>query len=148
VRGEEQHVSLGVDHRPALPALRLLGVWLRKEGLAADGRALALVAKCERISDFSVLASAAAIAQHQEHTSTICDLSGASWEQCTNATQQGHLLPGVSLDILIALLQLMLSLCYRCLAKEMQNGPARQEVLAKYSLPNLKDQRLHQVLQG
>ncbi len=55
------------------------------------------------------------MAQHQEYTSTISDLR-ASWEQCTNAIWQGHLLPGVSSDILIARLQLMLSRRYRCLA--------------------------------
>jgi hypothetical protein len=67
-----------------------------EEGLAADGRALALIAKCERLSDFSVLtASAADMAQHQEYTSTIRDLR-MSWELCTNAIRQGHLLPGVS----------------------------------------------------
>jgi hypothetical protein len=96
-----------------------------EEGLATDGRALALIAKCERVSDFSVLmASAADMAQHQEYTSTICDLS-SSWEQCTNAIlqgQQGHLLPGVSSDILIARLQLMLSRSYRCLAIECRTA--------------------------
>jgi hypothetical protein len=101
-----------------------------EEGLAADGRALALIAKCERLSDFSVLtASAADMAQHQEYTSTTRDLR-TSWDLCTNAIRQGHLLPGVSSDILIARLQLMLSRRYRCLAKEMLHGPARQEVLA------------------
>jgi hypothetical protein len=58
-----------------------------------------------------------------EYTSTTRDL-------CTNAIPQGHLLPGVSSDILIARLQLMLSRRYRCLAKEMLHSPARQEVLA------------------
>jgi hypothetical protein len=56
-----------------------------------------------------------------------------SWDLCTNAIRQGHLLPGVSLDILIARLQLMLSRRYRCLAKETLHSPARQEVLAAKS---------------
>ncbi len=73
-----------------------------EEGLAANGRSLTLIAKCERLSDFSVLtASAADMAQHQEYTSTIRDLR-MSWVLCANAIRQGHLLPGVSSDILIA----------------------------------------------
>ena len=100
------------------------------EGLAADGRALALIAKCERSSDFgAVSATAAETALHQEYKTAVKDLQG-SWDRCTAAIRHDALIPGVSSDILIARIKLMLARRYRCLAKAMLGGPARQEVLA------------------
>ena len=97
---------------------------------AADGRALALIAKCERISDFgAVTASATEMALHQEYSSTIKDLR-SSWDRCTDAIWHDVLMQGVSSDILIARIKLMLSRRCRCLAKAMPGGPFRQEVLA------------------
>ena len=65
------------------------------EGLPADGRALALIAKCERSSDFGAIsASASKKALHQEYLTTIKDLS-SSWERCTDAIRHGTLIPGV-----------------------------------------------------
>jgi hypothetical protein len=100
------------------------------EGLAADGRALALIAKCERSSDFGAIsATAAETALHQEYKTAIKDLQ-SSWDRCTAAIRHDALIPGVSSDTLIARIKLMLARRYRCLAKEMLGGPARQEVLA------------------
>ena len=95
-----------------------------------DSSALALITRCERASDFSaVTASATDQAQHQDYTGTIRYLRN-SWDQCTSAIRNDVLLPGISSDILIARVKLMLSRRYRCLAKSMLGGLARQEVLA------------------
>ena len=55
------------------------------DGLAADGRALATIIKCERISDFNVVSvSSEDMAQRAEYNTAIADLR-TSWEECTNA---------------------------------------------------------------
>ena len=54
----------------------------------------------------------------------------SSWERCTDAIRHDVLIPGVSSTILIARVKLVLARSYRCLAKAMLGGPARQEVLA------------------
>ena len=66
---------------------------------------------------------------HQEYKTAIKDLQ-SSWDRCTAAIRHDALIPGVSSDTLIARIKLMLARRYRCLAKEMLGGPARQEVLA------------------
>ena len=94
---------------------RLLLAFSYEEGLSADGRAIALIAECERASNFSaVTASATDQAQHQDYTGTIRYLRN-SWDQCTSAIRNDVLLPGISSDILIARVKLMLSRRYRCL---------------------------------
>jgi hypothetical protein len=100
------------------------------DGLAADGRALATIIKCERMSDFDVVSgSSEARTQRSEFIQTIADLR-SSWEECCVAIRSDTLIPGISTDIVVSRIHLMLARRYRCLAKDIAPGPARQEILA------------------
>jgi hypothetical protein len=100
------------------------------DGLAADGRALANIIKCERMSDFDVVAgSSEARTQRSEFLQTIADLR-SSWEECCAAIRSDSLIPGISTDVVVSRIHLMLARRYHCLAKDIAPGPARQEILA------------------
>ena len=100
------------------------------DGLAADGRALATIIKCERISDFDVVSvSAEVMSQRSEFNQTITDLRN-SWEECCHAIRSDALIPAISSDVVVSRIHLMLARRYHCLAKEIGPCPARQEILA------------------
>ena len=93
------------------------------DGLAADGRALATIIKCERMSDVDVVsASSEVMAQRSEFIQTIADLRSC-WEECCNAIRSDALIPAISSDVVVSRIHLMLARRYRCLAKDIAPAP-------------------------
>jgi hypothetical protein len=54
----------------------------------------------------------------------------AAWDTCTHAVRDDALIPGISSDTVVSRILLMLSRRYRCLARVLDPGPVRQEMLA------------------